>query len=87
MLQKPSWAYRHDAGPAAVGGDGLMSRGPWTFKPTNITKAIKAAVKAGLTVGRVEIAPDGKIIVIAGTPGQEQNSEIEETSADLRRLL
>jgi hypothetical protein len=40
-----------------------------------------------LTVGRVEIAPDGRMIIVAEKPEPEQNSEVEETSADLRRLL
>jgi hypothetical protein len=51
-----------------------MSRARQTFKQTDVTKAVKAVVAAGLTVGRVEIAPDGRIVVIAGKPGEGQNS-------------
>jgi hypothetical protein len=63
-----------------------MSRGPQLFKQGDVTKAVKAAVKAGLSVARVEILPD-RIIVIAGKLEPEQSFGVEETSADLRRLL
>jgi len=43
-----------------------MSRGAHKFKQGDVTKAIKAAVNAGLAVKRVEIDRDGKIIVFAG---------------------
>jgi len=41
-----------------------MSRGQQTFKQRDLTKAIKATVKAGITVERVEIDKDGKIIIV-----------------------
>ncbi|MET4847183.1 hypothetical protein [Bradyrhizobium japonicum] len=43
-----------------------MSRGAQTFKQGDVTKALKGAVKAGLSVQRVEIDKDGKIILITG---------------------
>jgi hypothetical protein len=53
-----------------------MSRGAHKFKQGDVTKAIKAAVNAGLSVKRFEIDRDGKIVVVAGRPdGQEQASE------------
>lgn len=48
-------------------GSPLMSRGPRTFKQGDVTKAIKAAVKAGARVARVEIV-DGRIIVHVEEP-------------------
>lgn len=42
-----------------------MSRGPQNFKQADVTKAIKAAVKAGLKDWRVEIE-DGKIVILSG---------------------
>ena len=63
-----------------------MSRARQTFKQTDLVKALKALAKVGMS-GRVEISPDGRIIVVAGAPDQEQNSVSEETSADLRKLL
>lgn len=52
-----------------------MSRGKHSFRQGDVTKAIKAAERAGLKVGRVEISPDGTIIVIAGKPGQGQDTD------------
>jgi hypothetical protein len=44
-----------------------MSRGLQSFKQTDVTKALKAAEKAGFDVSRCEIDPHtGKIVMIAG---------------------
>jgi len=48
-------------------GGRLMSRGVHTLKQGDVTKAIKGAVNAGLTVKRVEIEGE-KIVVFAGRP-------------------
>jgi hypothetical protein len=45
----------------------LMSRGAHKFKQSDVTKAIKGAVNAGLAVARFEIQ-EGKIIVFTGRP-------------------
>jgi hypothetical protein len=46
-----------------------MSRGAHKFKPGYITKALKAAVNAGLTVKRYEYEFEtGKIVVFTGPP-------------------
>jgi hypothetical protein len=44
-----------------------MSRGAQTFRERDVTKAVKAVVKAGMKVDRVEVM-DGKIVVFAGDP-------------------
>jgi hypothetical protein len=59
-----------------------MSRNAHTFKQGDISKAIKAAVKAGLPVARVEVSPEGRIIVIAGKPEQEQAPTAEANEWD-----
>jgi hypothetical protein len=41
-----------------------MSRGPQSFKQGDVTKAIKAAVKSGVSGWRVEII-EGRIIIHA----------------------
>ena len=52
-----------------------MSRAAQRFRQSDLVKALKALAKAGLS-GRVEIATDGKIIIVASTAEQEQNSDI-----------
>jgi hypothetical protein len=46
-----------------------MPRAPSTFRQQDVTKAVKAIVKAGVDVARVrvEITKAGSIIVTAGT--------------------
>jgi len=51
-----------------------MSRGPHIVNQGHVTKVIMAALKAGLPVARVEVSRDGRVIVVAGKPEQEQNS-------------
>jgi len=41
-----------------------MSRGPQTFRQRDVAAAIKAAKAAGCEVERVEIAKDGKIVLV-----------------------
>jgi len=43
-----------------------MSRSQQTFKQRDVTKALKATVKAGIAVERVEIDKDGKIVIVTG---------------------
>ena len=38
------------------------------FKQGDLTRAIRAAEKAGICVARVRIAPDGAIEIVAGEP-------------------
>ncbi|RJF69610.1 hypothetical protein [Rhodopseudomonas palustris] len=45
-----------------------MSRGAQTFRQADVTKALKAAAAAGITVQRFEIDREGKLVVIAGQP-------------------
>jgi hypothetical protein len=54
-----------------------MSRGPQAFTESEVTRAVKAVVTAGVKVGRIEIYR-GKIIVIAEgseTPSTEQSAD------------
>ena len=43
-----------------------MPRAPYTFRQRDITKAVKGAQAAGVEVQQVEIAPDGRIILVTG---------------------
>ncbi len=44
-----------------------MPRGPGVFKQSDVTRALRGAVNAGIDVGRFEIAKDGRIIVVASS--------------------
>jgi hypothetical protein len=52
-----------------------MARGNLTFKQTDVTRAIRAAVAAGVEVARVEVDKEGRIVIIAGKAdsGAERN--------------
>ena len=43
-----------------------MSRAPSTFRQSDITRAIRAARKAGVENVRDEIAKDGRIVIVTG---------------------
>ena len=51
-----------------------MSRGQQTFKQRDVTKALRAMVKAGI-VGRVEIDKGGKIVIVTAKPEDAANGE------------
>jgi hypothetical protein len=49
-----------------------MGRKPSTFRKRDLTRAVEAVIAAGVQVARVEIAKDGRIVVVsqvgAGNP-------------------
>lgn len=58
-----------------------MSRGQQKFKQRDVTRALKATVKAGIAVGRVEIDTDGKIVIVttrSDNAGSGQKAELNE---------
>jgi len=52
-----------------------MSRGQQTFKQRDVTKALKAAVKAGIAIERFEIDKDGKIIIVTAKAKDAVNGD------------
>jgi len=40
-----------------------MARGPCTFRQQDVTRAVKAVVAAGMTLRRIEIDKNGKIVL------------------------
>lgn len=66
-----------------------MSRGPATFKQGDLTRAINAAKAAGLKSYRVEIADNGKPVVIVGDnldkPKTEALASWDDAVAELER--
>jgi hypothetical protein len=55
-----------------------MSRGQQTFKQSDVTKAVKATVKAGIAVERVEIDKGGKIVVVTAKAEDADGRKLEE---------
>jgi hypothetical protein len=53
-----------------------VTRGPLSFKETDLMRAIKCAIKAGLQVAGFEITKAGNIMVHTG------NKPAEQTEAD-----
>jgi hypothetical protein len=45
-----------------------MPRGQCTFRQSDVTKAVKAVIAAGVPVARVEIDRDGKIVLVMTEP-------------------
>lgn len=54
-----------------------MPRGACTFKQSDVTKAVKAVMAAGVEVARVEVDRDGKIIVVVGKSPPAQSAPDE----------
>ena len=52
-----------------------MSRDRQTFRQRDVTKALRAAVRAGVAVGRVEIDKEGKIIIVTARPEDAADGE------------
>jgi hypothetical protein len=55
-----------------------MTRGSSTFKKGDVRRAVEAVAKAtGAPVQRIEIEPNGKIVIITGKPGEEPGTHNE----------
>jgi hypothetical protein len=52
-----------------------MSRGNRIFTQTDVTRAVKGAMKAGLSVRRFEIDRNGRILVVTGHPEEAVPAE------------
>jgi hypothetical protein len=52
-----------------------MARAPSTFRQSDITRAIRAARKAGVENVRIEITKDGKLVIITA-PEPEPAPEV-----------
>ena len=60
-----------------------MSRGQQTFRQSDVTKALKATVKAGIAVRRVEIDKNGKIVVVTAATQDADKDKPEQNEWDV----
>ncbi len=58
---------RHGAPRADAGARGAVVTRAAAFKQSDVTRALKGARAGGLAVSRVEIDPNGKIVMLAAT--------------------
>ena len=61
-----------------------MNRAPSIFRQQDLTKAIRGATKAGVDIARIEIAKDGRIVLVVGN---SQDQTIVTPQDDLDREL
>jgi hypothetical protein len=53
-----------------------MARAPSTFRQQDVTRAVKAVTAAGVHIARIEIAKDGRIVIItAAEPSEVERGE------------
>jgi hypothetical protein len=60
-----------------------MSRSAQTFTQSNLTKAIKAAVKAGVKVQRAEVRADGSIVLDFNGPPIAVSGTVDDLDSEL----
>jgi hypothetical protein len=41
-----------------------MARAPSTFRQQDVTRAVRAAIAAGVDIARIEVAKDGTIVIV-----------------------
>jgi hypothetical protein len=61
-----------------------MARAPSTFRQADVTKAVKAVRAAGVDIVRVEVARDGRIVIVTEAQSAVQDDldrELEEFAA------
>jgi hypothetical protein len=63
-----------------------MGRGPCKFLQSDVTRALKAAKRAGANVARVEIARDGTIKIVLGGRETDAGRELNERSPALNQI-
>ena len=59
-----------------------MPRRPCTFLQTDVKRAVKAVLAAGVEIARVEIEKDGRIILVTGNPPEAQDANGERNEWD-----
>ena len=67
-------------------GVSSMGHGPCTLKETDLTRALRAPEKAGVSVARAEVSRDGTIVLVLNRAGETlPNSKRNEWDEDVAR--
>jgi len=62
-----------------------MVNRPASFRQADLSRALKAALAAGLEVGRIEIDPSGKIVIVSARHEVQPQSDFDKWMADRAR--
>jgi hypothetical protein len=57
---------------------GLDVTGRARFKQADLTRAANALKAAGITIGRLEIEPNGTIVIFPAASGRSENSQTDD---------
>jgi hypothetical protein len=57
-------------------------RRPLKFKKTDVTRATKAVMAAGMEIARIEINKEGVIVVVPGKPAEARDADGERNEWD-----
>lgn len=63
-----------------------MPRRPCTFKQRDATRAMKAAIAAGVVIGQVEYRRDGTVIVVAAGQSIAAADDLDRELAEFEAL-
>jgi hypothetical protein len=64
-----------------------MARSPATFRQQDVTRALRATVAAGIAIERVEIARDGRIVIVtASAPAMMKPDDLDDLDRELEQF-
>ena len=53
-----------------------------SFRQSDLSRALKAAVSAGVEVGRIEIDPSGKIVIVSARQDAQPKNDLDKWLSD-----
>jgi hypothetical protein len=60
----------------------VMGHGPAAFKESDVVRAVKALVKAGQSIARIEFNRDGGFTVMVGQPGEQEAAKLNDNEVE-----
>jgi hypothetical protein len=64
-----------------------MARAPSTFRQSDVTRAIKAVVAAGVHIARIEVDDTGRIVIVTGKPSKDNGAATADTPENIIKQL